>query len=48
MTVSKRFVFLRIRDEINVALERHFWLFAALFVALFLACSIVMDVRTKD
>lgn len=34
-------------DEINIALETHFWLAAALFVVQFLICAIVRDVRTK-
>jgi hypothetical protein len=34
-------------DEINVALDRYFWLFAALFGVVFLVCAIVEDVRTK-
>ena len=37
----------RAADEIDAALERHFWLWAAVFVALLLACSIVRDVRAK-
>ena len=38
---------LRVADQINAALERHFWLCAALFIVPFLACSIARDVRTK-
>src|ERR1035438_8140786 len=34
-------------DEISVAVERHFWLFAALFAILFLASAIAIDIRTK-
>jgi hypothetical protein len=45
-TIPNRSVFLRISDEINAALERHFWFWAALFVALFLAGAIVKDLRT--
>lgn len=39
-------VLLRVSDEINAALEKHFWLLSVLFVVLFLACTIARDVRT--
>lgn len=40
-----RSVFLRVADEIDAVLERRFWLCAALFTVLFLACSIARDLR---
>jgi hypothetical protein len=40
-------IFTRITDQISAFLERHFRLCAALFVGVFLLCSIVIDVRTK-
>jgi uncharacterized membrane protein len=46
-TISNRSIFLRVADQINVALERHFWLFAAIFTVQFLAWAVVMDARTK-
>src|SRR5260370_32292925 len=36
----------RMSDRIEAALERRFWLWAVVFVALFLAGAIVRDVRT--
>ncbi|MGO9303380.1 MAG: hypothetical protein ACLP3R_06705 [Candidatus Korobacteraceae bacterium] len=46
LAIPNRPVFLRVSDEINAALERHFRLWAVLFVVLFLACAIAKDVRT--
>jgi len=46
-TIPKRSVFLGVADEISVAVERHFWLFAALFLVLFLVSAIAIDLRTK-
>jgi hypothetical protein len=45
LAIPNRSVFLRVSDKINAALERHFWLWAVLFVVLFLASAIVKDVR---
>jgi hypothetical protein len=46
LTIPGRFVFIKVSDEINAALERHFWFWAVLFVVLFLAGAIAKDVRT--
>ena len=47
MTIPNRSVILRVADEISVALERHFWHYAALFGIVLLASAIVQDVRAK-
>jgi Dolichyl-phosphate-mannose-protein mannosyltransferase len=43
--ISNRSLLLR-AEAINSAVEKHFRLYAALFLALFLACAIARDVRT--
>ena len=45
LTIPNRSVFLRVSDEINAALNRHIRLVVVLFVLLFLACTIVQDIR---
>jgi hypothetical protein len=47
LTAPNRSVFLRLAGEINIVLERHFRLFAALFVMLLMAYAVVKDVRTR-
>jgi hypothetical protein len=38
---------IRIAGQVNASLERHFWRWAALFMAPFLACLIVIDIGAK-
>jgi len=45
--IGKRERYRTLVDGVNAALERRFWLWATLFIALFLACSIIKDVRAK-
>ena len=45
VSISNRSGFLRAADAINAALERHFRTWAAVLVALFLACAIARDLR---
>ena len=46
LTIPDRSVFLRMADEINVVLEKHFRLFAGILVALLMAGALIKDVRT--
>ena len=47
LTSPNRSIFLRVMDEVNAALERHFWLFAALLVVQVLVYAIEIDISTK-
>lgn len=38
---------LDVATDLNASLERHFWRWAALFLLVFLACSIAIDLRIK-
>lgn len=46
-TISARFLLLRLATGINGSLERHFWRWASVFLALIFACSIAKDLRLK-
>ena len=46
-TIPNRSILVRLTDEINDSLERHFWRWASLFLVLFLVCLIARDLRDK-
>lgn len=47
LSVRRPPLLVRAAEQVNYSLERHFWRWAALFVLLFLASSIAIDLRTQ-